>query len=137
MSSISCARFSQKLRWIWTLKNIQFPTAYTLIDQTNPVKILQILGETFRQGFFVPLLTVIVMVYKSIDSGKLLPEWFSVGAVKLLTSSKLLNLNCLLTFFTEQLNVEIRGKRTFGTKYSIAKYKMFLGSLGLEKKKKV
>ena len=81
MSSISCARFSQKLRWIWTLKNIQFPTAYTLIDQTNPVKILQILGETFRQGFFVPLLTVIVMVYKSIDSGEFLPEWFSVGAV--------------------------------------------------------
>ncbi|CAH3128724.1 unnamed protein product [Porites lobata] len=37
----------------------------------------------------------------------------------------------------DKLNVEIRGKRTFGTKYSIAKYKMFLGSLGLEKKKKV
>ncbi|XP_020623204.1 tricalbin-1-like [Orbicella faveolata] len=37
----------------------------------------------------------------------------------------------------DKLNIEIRGKRTFGTKYSIAKYKMFLGSLGLEKKKKV
>lgn len=37
----------------------------------------------------------------------------------------------------DKLNVEVRGKRTFGTKYSIAKYKMFLGSLGLEKKKKV
>ena len=94
-------------------------------------------SETFRQRFLVPLLTVIVMVYKSIDNGGSLPEWFPVGAVKLLTSSKLLNLNCLLTLFTEQLNVEIRGKRTFGTKYSIAKYKMFLGSLGLEKKKKV
>ena len=57
-----------------------------------------------------------------------------VGAVKLHTSSNLLYLNSL---FSEQLNVEIRGKRTFGTKYSIAKYKMFLGSLGLEKKKKV
>ena len=94
-------------------------------------------SQTFHQLFLVPLLTVVVMVYKSIDSGELLPEWFSIGAVKLLTSSKLLNLNCLLTLFTEQLNVEIRGKRTFGTKYSIAKYKMFLGSLGLEKKKKV
>lgn len=37
----------------------------------------------------------------------------------------------------DKLNVEVRGKRTFGTKYTIAKYKMFLGSLGLEKKKKV
>lgn len=99
-------------------------------------------SETFHQRLLIPLLTVIVMVYKSIDNMGLLPEWFSVGAVinqesKLLTSSKLLNLNCLLTLFTQQLNVEIRGKRTFGTKYSIAKYKMFLGSLGLEKKKKV
>ena len=119
------------------VKKIQFPTAYTLIDQRNDVKILQILGETFRQGLFVPLLTVVVMVYKSNDNGGSLPEWFPVGVVKLLTSSKLLNLNCLLTLFTEQLNVEIRGKRSFGTKYSIAKYKMFLGSLGLEKKKKV
>lgn len=37
----------------------------------------------------------------------------------------------------DKLNIEVRGKRTFGTKYSIAKYKMYLGSLGLEKKKKV
>jgi len=37
----------------------------------------------------------------------------------------------------DKLNIEVRGKRTFGTKYSIAKYKMFLGSLGLEKKKRV
>ena len=94
-------------------------------------------SETFHQRLLIPLLKVIVMVYKSIDNGGSLPEWFPVGTVKLLTSSKLLNLNCLLTLFTEQLNVEIRGKRTFGTKYSIAKYKMFLGSLGLEKKKKV
>ena len=41
------------------------------------------------------------MVYKSIDNGGSLPEWFPVGTVKLLTSSKLLNLNCLLTLFTE------------------------------------
>ena len=69
--------------------------------------------------------------------GNCCQSWFSVSAVELFMSSKLLNLNCLLTLFTKQLNVEIRGKRTFGTKYSIAKYKMFLGSLGLEKKKKV
>ena len=119
------------------VKKIQFSTAYTLINQRNDDKILDVLREAFRQRLLIPFLTVIVMVYKSIDSGELLPEWFPVGAVKLLTSSKLLNLNCLLTLFTEQLNVEIRGKRTFGTKYSIAKYKMFLGSLGLEKKKKV
>ena len=118
------------------VKKIQFSTAYTLINQRNDDKILEVLPEAFRQRLLIPFLTVIVMVYKSIDSGELLPEWFPVGAVKLLTSSKL-NLNCLLTLFTEQLNVEIRGKRTFGTKYSIAKYKMFLGSLGLEKKKKV
>ncbi|XP_044164205.1 tricalbin-1-like [Acropora millepora] len=38
---------------------------------------------------------------------------------------------------SDKLNVEVRGKRSFGTKYAIAKYKMFLGSLGLQKKKKV
>ena len=43
----------------------------------------------------------------------------------------------LFRSFLDQLNVEVRGKRSFGTKYTIAKYKMFLGSLGLLKKKKV
>ncbi|EDO37277.1 predicted protein, partial [Nematostella vectensis] len=37
----------------------------------------------------------------------------------------------------ENLIVEVRGKRVFGTKYTIAKYKLFLNALGLEKKKKV
>ncbi|KAK3749842.1 hypothetical protein QZH41_015501, partial [Actinostola sp. cb2023] len=35
------------------------------------------------------------------------------------------------------MHIEIKGKRVFGTKYVLAKYKIFLNTLGLEKKKKV
>ncbi|KXJ28222.1 tricalbin-1 [Exaiptasia diaphana] len=38
---------------------------------------------------------------------------------------------------TDNVAIEIRGKRVFGTKYVLAKYKIFLNTLGLEKKKKV
>ena len=51
--------------------------------------------------------------------------------------TNLFSLQSLFRSFLDQLNVEVRGKRSFGTKYAIAKYKMFLGSLGLQKKKKV